>query len=59
MPDGVVTFTRLCINENEYPNFRKSNKSPRKPLIRYDGTIEDCIGATQVIIFSIWSAIIL
>lgn len=49
VPDGVLTFSRLCLNENQFPDFCKSSKRPQRPIIRYNGTIEDCIGATQVI----------
>lgn len=48
MPDGVLTFSRICIAENNFPSFKNSNKPIRKPLVRSKGTIEDCKGALQV-----------
>lgn len=48
MPDGVLTFSRICIPESNFPSFKNSNKPLRKPLVRVDGTIEDCKGALQV-----------
>lgn len=48
MPEGVVTFTRCHIPDEQIPNFRESNKLLRTPVIRLEGTIEDCTGAEQV-----------
>lgn len=49
MPKGTITFSRVCIPEKSYPSFRKSKKLVRKPLVQLNGTIEDCIGALQVL----------
>ena len=48
MPDGVLTFKRQVIPEEDIPRFRDSNKKFRKAIIKLDGTIEDCRGTLQV-----------
>ncbi len=48
VPEGIITFKRLSLADHEIPEFKKSQNKFRKVLIRLDGTIEDCTGATQV-----------
>jgi poly(ADP-ribose) glycohydrolase len=48
MPTGVITYQRQIININNDLLFKDMKKSLRKPIIRLDGTIEDCPGALQV-----------
>lgn len=48
MPEGIITFKRLSLADHEIPEFKKSKNKFRKVLIRLDGTIEDCTGATQL-----------
>jgi poly(ADP-ribose) glycohydrolase len=48
VPSGVVTFSRNHFTDAEIPNFRLSTKPMRAPLVRLNGTIEDCTGALQL-----------
>jgi hypothetical protein len=48
VPEGVVTFKRQYVSDDQTPNFRESQKQFRKSAIKLDGTIEDCCGALQV-----------
>jgi hypothetical protein len=52
-PKGCITFTRQFIEENNFPNFEKSTTKIRNAIIRYDGTIEDCKGASQVSLYKL------
>lgn len=47
MPRGIITFTRQSLNQ--FPNFEQAKTKFRKPIIRFDGTIEECKGALQVL----------
>lgn len=38
---------------DEMPDFKMSNKNFGNVLLFKDGTIEDCIGAIQVILFNL------
>lgn len=38
MPEGVLTFKRQVIPEDEIPRFKDSKKSFRKAIIKLDGT---------------------
>jgi hypothetical protein len=49
VPSGVITTERKVMAHNELPDFSKSNKAFGKVVLCEHGTIEDCIGAIQVI----------
>jgi hypothetical protein len=38
VPEGVLTFKRQVIPEEEIPRFKDSKKSFRKAIIKLDGT---------------------
>ena len=50
MPEGLITFKRQNLRDDQIPDFKLSTKRLRKCLIRLNGTIEDCAGTLQVLI---------
>jgi hypothetical protein len=48
VPEGVITFKRQYLSDEQMPNYKESKKKLRKVLVRSEGTIEDCSGTIQV-----------
>lgn len=47
-PVGNITFTRRCVNETDFPDFKTSTKKFLKAKVDYENVIEDIDGALQV-----------
>ena len=48
VPEGVLTFKRQVLSDDEMPKISESEKKFRKVIIKLDGTIEDCSGTLQL-----------